>query len=397
MIMDVVRLDPTTFRPDTMVEGYSSMIWTERYIENGEFEMKTPKISDTRTLLPEGSLISLRDSDEVMLVEAHTLGRDSDNMPEMTLTGRTFPTFFENRALLPTIYNEKWSVYRQYTPSEMIALLMWMFAINTNGEDPTRVATTMDSYLYILNAIVTDSTSATQSSISWTLETKTVYDTLHDFLVLANFGIRTIRPKNTSGNVMTFDTTRTTSRGTPTKTLSSTISDKLRFDVYHGLDRTRNQTDRTPIIFHYDSGHIDDPSYLFSIKDLKHAAAVHSSLGNTLVWPDTTPPPSTTVTGLNRRLLLVDGGTQGSMSEAEFTAAITQKARIELMKHNRAVIFDGAISPLSPYKYNSHYFLGDKVTLLAEYGYEAQMMVNEYVRTEDIEGDRGYPGLILAT
>lgn len=394
--MDVVRLEMTNYRPDSLVEGYTSMIWTERHIESGEFEMKTAKVAETRALLPEGSLISHRETNEVMFVESHTIGRDSDDNPELTVTGRTFDTFLENRVLLPSVYGESWSVYRQYKPSEMILLLLWMHLVNTTGEDPTRAATVMDNLVAIPNVVVTDSTNLTESAITWSLEASTVYDKIYDFLVLAGIGLRTVRPTYYGGYIVSFDTTRTTSRGTMTKTYNSNISDKLQVDIFNGTDRTRNQSTNEPVIFHYDSGHIDSPSYLFSSKNLKNMAKLYSSIGNQNVWPDTTPAPDQNVSGLNRRSLIVDGGSQGSQNLTDFTNAIIQKARIELKKHNRAVLFDGAISPLSPYKYNQHYSLGDKVTLLAQYGYEASMIVSEYVRTEDDQGDRGYPGLTLA-
>jgi len=195
---------------------------------------------------------------------------------------------------------------------------------------------------------------------------------------------------------MTFDTSRTTNRGVVTKTTTNNIS-QLRLDVYNGLDRTRHQSDREPVMFHYDSGHIDEPEYLFSSKDLKNMAVVNTSLGTVMVWPDITPAPNQNVSGLARRSLFLDGGKPGDdMLYNDFMLAVTQKARIELTKHNRALLFDGAISAVTPYKYNSEYFLGDKVTLLAQYGFEESMIVSEYIRTEDAEGDRGYPGLILA-
>lgn len=394
--MDVVRLD-ASYWPDSMVEGYTSMIWTERHQTCGEFELKTPKVEQTRTLLPEGTAISLLDSHEAMFVESHTIGQDSDGHPELTLTGRTLETFLENRIIMPTIYGEKWQVYRQYTPSEMISLLIWMHLQNQTGEDPTRAATTMDQRVAISQFVTTDSTTMTQTAISWSLEAGVVYDIILDFLTLSNLGLRTSRPINGYGNLMSFDTSRTVSRGTPTKTYSGSLNGSVYVDVYNGLDRTRNQSDRDAVIFHYDSGHIDDAAYLFSIKEFKNEAAINSSLGTTFVLADLDPPIVPPLSGINRRSMYIDGGTKGSMSDSDFLAAITQKAKIELKKHNRAALFDGTISPLSPYKYNTHYALGDKVTLLAEYGYEAQMIVSEYVRTEDLEGDRGYPGLILAT
>ena len=93
--MEVLRLNPTTYLPDSLVEGYTSMIWTERYLENGEFEMKTPKVSETKALIPENSMLSLLDTQEVMFVETHSIGRDSNGISELTVKGRTFETFLQ--------------------------------------------------------------------------------------------------------------------------------------------------------------------------------------------------------------------------------------------------------------------------------------------------------------
>lgn len=393
--MDVLPLHPTTYLPTGLVEGYTSMIWTERFAESGDFELKTPKVLATQALLPEKSLVSLRDTKEVMMVETHTIEVNEAGVPELTITGRSIDTFLENRALIPTVNGDPWVVYRQYKPSEMVSLLLWNHLVNTTGEDPTRAATVIDALTGIPQVVITNSATLTESSKTWLLEQGVAYDILLDFLKISSLGIRAIRPVNSSGYVMTFDTTRTTNRGIITKTLTNNIA-QLCFDVYNGTDRTQNQGVVTPIIFHYDSGHIDDPEYLFSSKALKHMAVVTSSAGNFYIWPDVTPPPDQNISGWNRRSLYIDGGSQGNMTYSDFVAALTQKARIELQKYNRAVLFDGAISSVAPYKYGQDYFLGDKVTLLASYGFTASMIVSEYVRTEDAEGDRGYPGLILA-
>jgi hypothetical protein len=390
--MDVLRLNAVTYYPDALIEGYSSMIWTERNLENGDFEMKTPKVAETRALLPIGSQISLRDTNEIMMVETHSIGRDNNGYSELTVTGRTFETFLENRVLAAAVYNTPWQVYKTYTPSEFVSLLLWNHAVNATGEDPTRAATTKSTYDAIPQVVVTDSTTRIDAAKVWWLESGIVYSTLRDILTLSELGVRSIRPPGTTGNVMTFDVTRTVSRGTVSKASTSNIS-QIRLDVYNGLDRSRNQGILEPVMFHYDSGHIDDPKYLFSIKEYNNFAIVLGSMQAVEVWPDVTPAPDTTVNGLARRPLYVDGETVGTMSTPDFVAAMTQKGRLELKKRNQTAVFDGAISPLSPYKYNQHYFLGDKVTLLAEYGYEATMVVSEYIRTEDQSGDRGYPGL----
>lgn len=390
--MDVLRLDATTYLPDALIEDYNSMIWTERYFTDGEFSLKTGNVAVTRALLPEGQPISLLDSREVMTVENHSISVDADNIPELTISGRSFETCLEDRTLTGT-YNTPWTTLQAYTTAELISLLLWMSFVNTSGQDPTKVATTIDTGTAVANVSVTDSTTVIDASTVWSLENGPLYQVLLDFLNLGGLGLRTIRPPGTTGNVVYFDTSSAPSRGWPNKT--ATAVSGLRLDVYNGLDRRRQQSAREPVIFHYASGHIDSPKYLFSIKDLKNLVRVVADIGSFDVVDASVD--GATLVGLNKRILYMNGGAQGTQDIGDFVNALTQKALVELQKYNRKVIFDGAISPISPYHYNEHYELGDKVTLMAEYGIEASMMVAEYVRTEDQNGDRGYPTLVLAT
>lgn len=397
--MDVMKLEDS-YLPGPLVEGYTSMIWTERFKENGDFQLVTPKIEETRLLIPEGSLITLRDSEEVMMVETHDISVDTqageDGIPELTVTGRTLEVATEKRAVMGT-HGEPWTAYKQYTTAQMVSLLLWTYLVDTSGQDPSRVGGTHDVDDNVNNFFVTNSSTISEAVKEWSLQEGVVYTQLRDILNLGKLGVRGIRPPGTTGNVISFDTSGGGTRGDVSQVSTPNIPG-IRLDVYNGLDRTRFQTDREPVIFHYESGHIDSPKYLFSIKDFYNLALVTSTLGVTEVWPETgTTPPSTPPTGLDRRVLFVDGGQQGDTVLAEFTASVIQKGMVELAKHNRIILFDGAISPVSPYVYKKDYFLGDDVSLLAEYGFEAEMTVAEYVRTEDQEGDRGYPTLILAS
>jgi hypothetical protein len=387
--MDVVKLDPTSYLPTNMVEGYNSMIWTERNLENGEFQMSTAKVGEMRALIPDGSLISLRDSDEVMFVENHRIKRDEKGAATSIITGRTFETYLENR-VATGVYNTPWKAIKQYTTAQAAAFLIWNHLVNTTNQDPSRTGQVKDALTALANVVATDSTTVSEPVKDWYFEQGEIYKQLRDVLSLGRLGVRNIRPKNSTGNVTTFDTSATAGvRGTATKTSTPNLTN-LRIDVYNGVDRTRQQSVVAPVIFHYDSGHIVNPEYLFSIKDYKVMATVASSLGNTDVWPDNVVP-AVIPSGINRRILFVDGGT---LPDAN---SVIQKGTIELRNHIRKILFDGAISAASPYKYGVEYFLGDKVTLMAEFGFENTMTVAEYVRTQDHEGDRGYPTLISAT
>jgi hypothetical protein len=393
--MDILKLEDS-YLPGPMVEGYTSMIWTERFTEAGDFSLVTPQIQEMKLLIPEGSLLTHRETEEIMQVETHNIEVDDDGIPNLVVEGRTLETASEKRAAMG-VHGEPWSSYKNYTASEIASLLLWTYLVDTTGQDASRVGGTHDVDDAVPGFVVTDSTTLAEVAASWSLQEGVVYSQLRDILTLGRLGVRAIRPPGTTGNIMTFDTSGGGTRGDVSKVSTPGISG-VRLDVYNGLDRTRFQTDREPVIFHYDSGHINSPKYLSSIKDFYNVALVTSSLGVTEVWPETgTTPPSTPPTGLDRRVLFVDGGTQGDALLADFTQSVIQKGMVELAKHNRMILFDGQISAVSPYKYKTHYFLGDDVSLLAQYGFEDEMVVAEYVRTEDKDGDRGYPTLIRSS
>ena len=391
--MDLLRLHPDTYLPDMLIEGYESLIWTERFRNNGELQLKTGRVSASQAVLPEGSLVTLRDSNEVMLIESHSLVYPDDGGRKLTIAGRSLETFLENRAQLGPVYREAWAPLMAYTDSEFISLLLWNHMVNATDQDPTFVGT-KDALTAVPMVVVTNSSTLNSIIEDWVLNEGMVYQMLRQFLDFGELGVRNIRPVKSTGNIMTFDTSSTANRGMVTKTLTSNIQ-QLRMDVYNGTDRTRHQDVVPAVIFHYESGHIDEPEYFMSIKDRKDLALVNTSVGGGVVWPNTVIPPNTAVSGLNRRILYLDGGSMEDGADVDaFEKAVIQQAHLELSKHPHAVLFDGAISAQAPYEYNRDYFLGDRVTLMGEYGFEESMVISEYVRTQDDSGEYGYPGLV---
>lgn len=442
--MDVLRLDPDTILPTDLVEEYSSMVWTERTVEDGEFELRTAKVAETKAFLPEGTLISHLDTDEVMKVESHTIEKDENENDVLLVKGRSIlPTLLEDRIMVGGYeYGKEWASYQNYTTSEVISAILWNYLANGSSSDAFAGSGWHNANLKVPNLVVTDSTNLVEPQTRWFFEDGEIHPKLKELLEAHGLGVRSIRPLKTSGNVVSLDASQSTSRGV--RTLTPTVNiEQLRIDIYQGLDRTLGQSVNEPVVFSYEFGDIDDPSYLFSSKGIKNLAVVRSEFSIREVWPKTgLTRPSDIPVGADLKVMYFDGGTadfdppqppefvpypdseepltpeeiaqvddQNAMNQrfydrqvaaynarvANFEAEIVEKAMLELNKHNRAIIFDGAISPLSRYKYREQYFLGDKVTLTAEYGVEETMTVVEYVRTEDQTGDRGYPTLVLTS
>lgn len=411
--MEVVRLD-STYRPDVLVEGWSTMIWTERYAGLGEFAMTTPLISDARALIPEGTYISLLDSDEVMLVETHSIERNDQGGVVNKITGRTFGAIFSERDTVgrgvnTSLFPGNWEMRRYYSPAQAAAGLIWNHLVNngiphmlpaedTNGDPITQAG---DARLLIPNLQVTmtnvqvwnDPNPDTNDGENpdpwhvrkWVMDKGTLDRPIFDFLAQGKLGIRSRRPRSgNNANVFGLD-----ANGAP-YTVNTAASDQIRLDVYQGRDLTQN------VVFRYDAGQIEKPTYLYSIASYKNIAHVSSAQKELIV---AAPGVDPNVSGLNRRVLYFDAGdlgdldVEGNFTDADWDRILTQKALTELEKYNTVALFDGEISPLNAIKYGQHYALGDKVRLSAEYDLEATMVVSEYIRNQDEDGETGYPTL----
>lgn len=94
--MELITLD-NEFQPDRQIDIYNSLIWTERYSSNGDFELTSNDISGIMNLLPEGRCVSLRESTVPMLVETHKIVKGPRQAPLIQVMGRAFETVLERR------------------------------------------------------------------------------------------------------------------------------------------------------------------------------------------------------------------------------------------------------------------------------------------------------------
>lgn len=424
--MDVFRLGPAgsiDYIPDMLIEGYDSMIWTERFQTPGEFELKTPRVKETLDLLPEMTLISTRESKEVMMVENRLIEQDESGNWTLTVSGRSVTAFLEHRHVEGP-YSKRRKLARKYSATGALSVLIWNVIDNHTNKDVTRegdfVWTDKDK---IPNVSVSESVPVTGDLRNWWVEEGPLYPQLDKIMLRGELGLRTIRPTPNSGNMTKVSIeSALASRGDIIRTLVVNPT-SLRFDIYEGLDRSHTQTSNPVVGFNYIQGDIDNDKYLFSNQDYKTACEVMTGVGGKDVYRS----GDATLSGWARRVMSFDGGEPEYKKEkptypgknasnteqtkydddlaewknnkaaidAEFLVDVEDDAIRALKKQRRVKLFSGDISPLAPYAYNTHYKLGDYVTLYGAYSQTERMVVSEYVRTEDAEGDRGYPGLVL--
>lgn len=388
--MDLLTLDFETLQPKDIFEVYTSLIWTERFGTYGEFQLVSSQIEKTISALPLGSLITLRDTHEVMVVETQSIEPNkSDGTPEVEISGRSLDSFFESRVLIPSVYGETWNLLQSYTPQHMLALLIWNAICNDSEQDPTKPEDAqpfpqIDPYLSHPKVVVSLGLAKPQTPINWSLSAGTVSENLQTIQQAYQMGVRAIRPTitETSYTQISFDTSiESSTRGLPIVDYDATDKTKLRFEVYQGIDRTVNQGVVPSVIFSVSSGHVIHPKHLKSIKNARNQGVVISEWGPFIF------PTDLGLDGFLRKSVLIDGESK------EFQQLVAYSA-LELQKNQVLAMADGEISPTSPYKYGVDYFLGDTITFSGSYEADTPMFVNEIVRTSDINGETMSPGII---
>jgi hypothetical protein len=386
-----------TFLPLDLIEGYSSLIWTERYATAGEFELHTYDIVNARQALPIDSLVSLRDTNEVMLVEDHLITTDDNGNDELKITGRSVDSFLEQR-VFQGVAGAVLEGPRSYTPAQAAALVVWDAFANTSASqyDPifpiTGGATgTRDTAANNINNVkVSDSTTVTGTSQAWFFEPGYMYDKFLEILNEGGLGVRAIRPPITSAKIVSISTSATyASGGVYTKTTTANVNSLL-FDIYNGVDRSADQSAVTPIVFHYSMGHISNPQYLFTKKNYKNwGYYTLADTGRVNPYPSVSGEINV---GFGARFQFVDFN--GKTLTSTDTRAADQITKAQVKKTQHTFFFDGEATSQAPYIYNKQYGLGDTITVVGKYGIQQDMQVTEFVRTQDSDGERGYPTLV---
>lgn len=362
--MELVTLNADN-QPAKLVENYDSLIWTERFNTVGNFELQTGDVNRFMTLLPEGTVVSLRESNVPMIVETHNIGRKKEKPNNLLIKGRSFESILDRRVALSAVSGGvgDWQVVAKI-PSDVAYYIIEKICVEgiLAAEDIFEPAIvqfiTPDDYLTSTgpNRSFSVPRGRLLDAVLNLLQTEAKADgtTTPATPAVVPHGIRAVRPDNT---------------GTA-----------IGIEIYTGTDRSGT------VYFDGTRDLLDDGSYLFS--KIGSADTAYILGGNTAVILN---KGAAAASGINRRVMLVDGTTSGVADEA----SLVEHGKISLAEAYETAIFDGSINQdLSPYVYGVDYNLGDTVRLVGDYGLEEKARVTEYIRAEDSTGVKSYPTLV---
>jgi hypothetical protein len=346
------------YRPSVLIENWSSLIWTERYRSAGEFELKTADIAKTKAALPLGTCVTLLDTQEVCLVENIEIARDANGTPTLTVSGRSFETFFENRTTLvsPDPIKDAANDTNATEVNDQTA----PFAANKLIDNARSPNVDPADEIPGINGTVTAESQAGDALNDRVIARGDTYSEFIKILEEAQCGVRNIRPTPKSSDMTV---------GTYQYWSEESFNPDVALDVLSG---------------HF----VGAVRYTWSNKDMKTAVYVASKNYFIKVFAS----GQSSNIGLKHRVGLLDFG-DITKTGTKITNQLKSKGKSYLAEHKAKFFLEGTVSPDIPYIYNTDYGLGDRIKVRGDWGAEGTMQVVEYIRSEDENGETAYPTL----
>lgn len=350
-----------TFRNDTIVEGYESYIWTERFSAYGDFELYIQSNPTNRARFTKGKYLGLDGSSRVMRIKTVEDSLTEEGKKVLKLSGPSLEQVLEER-----IARGNWSNLTQIPkwilegkPAAIARKIFNDICVDGVLDERDKIP-----LIQLGSFLPPDSLPEPDLLVSMELEIASVYAVIKEICDAWDLGFRLIR----NGN-----------------------NQELYFNIYSGNDRTASQTGVAAVVFAESLNNLTNIKSLDSDVGYKNVAYVYSKLGTVVVY---SPEAPSNVSGFDRNVLLVNVDDIGDLTAGPaLQTFLTQRGQEELAKARKTAALDGQISQNGKYKYNEHYTLGDMVEMRNSDGGKKLLRVSEQIFVSDAQGDRQYPAL----
>lgn len=348
-------------RRNTVIEEYSSFIWTERYSAWGDFQIVAAYSPDCKALLAPGVMLGMQGSYRVMIIDTAVDAEDEDGSRTLTITGKSMEALLDDRVAMPglasTTATPNWVI--NGTPDYVANFMFLDVCVDGAISDNDTIPFYTNGRLLQQGNIPLPSVE-----ITTTLTPDSLYNSIKSVCDTYSLGFRLVK----NGEL-----------------------GQIYFEIYTGNDLTTGQQIMSPVIFDPVLGTLEQQSQLVSTATLKTIAYVFATNGAVTV---NAPGIDANVSGFDRKVLLVNSSNDGDAGP-DLNTALMQEGLQALAAQQKIYSFDGQLPPNIPYVYGVDYNLGDLVEERDEAGNISLMLVTEQIFSSDDTGDKSYPTLSL--
>ena len=337
------------FELKAVLDEYSSLIWSDRFNECGDFELSLPyQIGHDifGSFLIQNNYVGVDYTNRKMIIEKIEYRNDDESVPEMIVSGRSLESILDRR-IVPN-KKEFGSDSSQVNLQNSIQTLL--------NENIISASTTNRRIPNFTFQASTD-TAITVLTFSESYHGDDLYSIISDLCQDKKIGFKIV---NTSGANFVFS-------------------------LYAGVDRSKNQTLNSFVIFspYYDN--LKNTNFYSSMEEYKNIMFIgKGEEDNQYVTAYNDSDPS----GLQRREIYLDQDDLKENNEDELTDSQLQVKGKKKLKNEYKIKtgIEGEIVPEVLYTYGTDYNVGDKVELTDIYGNSQSVRISEVVISCDENG-----------
>lgn len=336
-----------------IIDSYTSMIWTTRYYESGDFELY---------MAADEKIINLIQNNNYLVREKDMTGNEYKNVMVIDKPNINIQTDVENGDYL-TVNGKclKSIVARRVVVNQSVMNGLLEACINRllqeNIINPSNVRRKINNFIF---------------------DNKT------------NFDIR-LTMQTTGDNLATVITEICMNYELGWDVYIK--NKKLVFYLYKGVDRSAEQTENPRVIFSYEFDNLLTSDYKEDMSNYANVAIVAGEgEGSARKKKET---GDTSATGLHRFEIFVDArdisSNEGEVTETEYNNMLIEKGNESLAELQKVVTFEGEVDATRNYVLNRDFYLGDLVQAINNYGISKRTRIIEIIEADDENGETIVP------
>lgn len=344
--MDLYVLD-SNFDTIGMVDATSSVIWSPKYTELGDFEICVNADAKTFELFKSGEYIQRWDDDMIGIIQSINLVTDIENGDNLIIKGVDLKEILKRRV-----------VWEQTNLSGTLFECVTKL-VNDAIISPSQL------YRKIDNFAIKQVDLGIEDTINMQVTGNNLFDTICKLCDMFGCGFKVI--------------------------LENKI---ITLILYKGVDHSEAQSENQPVVFSPDFDNISNTNYLWDRSNFATIALVAGE-GEGKNRKKESAAILGKYDGINRREIFVDARdlstNDGEIVSWQYTNMLMQRGREKLTEYEIQESFDGEVIEDLTYQYKTHYNLGDIVSVKNEYGIVANARITAIVEYDDENGHKVIP------
>lgn len=329
------------FIPLAAFENYISFLWTDRYAEEGDFEIETVPEASLLAICKQDYYIMNTDSEHEMIIEGLKIVTDVDDGPRLYVTGSSLESILKRRIV--------WSkTVLSGNLQNGIKMLL-----DENIISPTDTSRKIPNFIFQAS---TD-TDITKLEIARECDKENLYDLIVDICKTKKIGFKIVR--NTSNQFV--------------------------FSLYAGKDHSYTQETLPFVAFSPKFDNLENSEFNNSTADSVNTVYVTGGENDSesLVLGNNS--------GLTRRESYVSAGTMDESYSGSYTDFLTEKGNEELKDKKITKTFEGNVDATGLFKLGVDFSLGDIVQIENEFEIRDRARIVEIIHSDDKSGRIVYP------